>query len=119
MFKQFLLVGIGGAIGSMLRYFCSLIIKHNYFPFTTLTVNIIGSFIIGAVMAIAVKEANFNSWRLLLATGICGGFTTFSALSWETLQLLQQKRYTNAILYIVTSVVFGLAAIFLGYLILK
>jgi CrcB protein len=119
IWKNIALVGIGGAIGSMLRYICGVFIKHNSFPFATLTVNIIGSFIIGAVMAMAAKQANFGDWRLFLATGICGGFTTFSALSWETLQLVQQQRFLLALSYAAVSFVAGLVAVFIGYWLLK
>ncbi len=119
MFKNFLLVGFGGMAGSMLRYLFSVIIKHNSFPYATFVVNIIGSFIIGIVMALAAKQQNFADYKLLLATGICGGFTTFSAFSWESVQLLQQQRYGTMAMYILLSIVLGIAATFFGYTILK
>jgi fluoride exporter len=119
MFKHFLLVGLGGAIGSVLRYTSSSLIKSSNFPYATIVVNILGSLIIGMVMAIALKNNNFNNWRLFLVTGVCGGFTTFSALSWETLQMLQQQRYNTAIVYIVSSLILGLTAAFIGYTLLK
>jgi fluoride exporter len=119
MFKNFLLVGVGGMAGSMLRYLFSVIIKHNSFPYSTFVVNIIGSFIIGLTMAVAAKQQNFTHYTLLLATGICGGFTTFSAFSWESVQMLQQQRYTTLAIYILLSIVLGIAATFLGYTILK
>lgn len=119
MFKNIILVGLGGMIGSVLRYIISLTVKHNSFPIATLSVNILGSFVIGAVMALALKQQNFGDWRLFLATGICGGFTTFSAFSWECMQMLQQQRYTTVALYISISLVAGIAAAFFGYWLIK
>jgi CrcB protein len=115
MIKNFILVALGGMLGSVLRYSFSLFIKHNSFPLATLTVNIIGSFVIGIIMALALKNENFGEWRLFLATGICGGFTTFSAFSWECINLLQHKQYINFSLYSLGSLIAGFAACFFGY----
>ncbi len=116
MVKNFLLVGLGGSIGSMLRYAAYLFLSNKNFPFATFTVNIIGSFIIGLALALSFKDENFlNNWRLFLATGICGGFTTFSALSVENVALLQNGKYFVAIIYIAASIVLGIAAAWLGF----
>ena len=116
MFKNFLLVGLGGALGSMLRYATYLLINTKAFPFATLTINIIGSFIIGLVLAFSLKdETFFNNWKLFLATGICGGFTTFSAFSAENVVLLQNEKYFLALTYIAASVVAGIAAAWFGF----
>ncbi|GAB2823450.1 fluoride efflux transporter FluC [Ferruginibacter profundus] len=116
MFKNFLLVGLGGALGSMLRYATSLLISFKTFPFATLTINIVGSFIIGLVLAFSLKdEAFLNNWKLFLATGLCGGFTTFSAFSAENVVLLQNEKYLLALLYIVISIIAGIAAAWLGF----
>jgi CrcB protein len=116
MFKNFLLVGLGGAIGSMLRYAFYLAITVKPFPLATFTVNIIGSFIIGVVLALSLKDDLFlNNWKLFLATGICGGFTTFSAFSLENITLLQNGKYFTALIYISLSIVLGIAAAFCGY----
>jgi fluoride exporter len=116
MFKNFLLVGLGGALGSMLRYAAYLFITTKYFPAATLAVNILGSFIIGLVLALSVKDETFlNNWKLFLATGICGGFTTFSAFSAENVALLQNEKYFIALLYIVLSIVLGIGAACLGF----
>jgi CrcB protein len=89
MIKNLLLVGLGGATGSMLRYAVTLLIGSSIFPYATLFVNIIGSFLIGLVIAFCIKDESIvNNWKLFLATGICGGFTTFSAFSMENMQLL-------------------------------
>lgn len=115
MLKSFLLVGLGGMIGSMSRYFFSLIIKPGSFPYTTFSVNIIGCLIIGMVMGLALKDGSLNNnWRLFLATGICGGFTTFSAFSLECVQFIEQQRYAAMSGYIALSIVLGLAATFAG-----
>ena len=81
-----------------------------------LVVNITGSFIIGIVFALSIKEAGLsNNWKLFLATGICGGFTTFSAFSLENMGLLQSGKYGMAFTYIALSIVLGIVATFLGY----
>jgi len=116
MIKNILLIGLGGGIGSMCRYWASLLLLNKSFPVATLLINISGSFIIGLVAAYALKNEWFAAnWKLFLATGICGGFTTFSAFSLENLQLLQQGKYLWALLYIAASIVLGLIATFFGY----
>lgn len=120
MLKNFLLVGLGGAAGSMLRYAFAVWLKHVSFPLATFLVNIIGSFIIGIVFAYALRNESFDlNWRTFLAAGLCGGFTTFSAFSLESLQLLQQQRIGLFFLYVVGSILLGLAAVWLGYSLLK
>jgi len=119
LLKNILLVGLGGMIGSVLRYLSSHFIRHESFPYATFTVNIIGSFLIGAIMGIAARQEGFGNWRLFLATGVCGGFTTFSAFAWENLQLLNQERYGTFVLYTGTTLIAGLAVTALGYWITK
>ncbi len=100
----------------MLRYGTGLLIHTKLFPYATLAVNITGSFIIGVVFALSIKEETFsNNWKLFLATGICGGFTTFSAFSLENVGLLQSGKYGMALTYIGLSVMLGITATFLGY----
>lgn len=116
MLKNLLLVGLGGGIGSVLRYSASLLINIKYFPWPTFAVNIAGSFIIGLIFAACIKDEVFlNNWKLFLATGICGGFTTFSAFSLENMGLLQSGKIGMALTYIGLSIVLGIAATFLGY----
>lgn len=115
MLKSFLLVGLGGMAGSMLRYLFSVSIKPGGFPYATFAVNLIGCLLIGIVMGFALKAGwNNQNWRLFLATGFCGGFTTFSAFSLECIQLVQQHRYPAVIAYIGLSIILGLAATFAG-----
>lgn len=114
--KSFLLVGFGGMLGSMLRYGVSLLFKTQHSPVATLLVNVAGSFIIGCIAGYAFRQTNASiEWRLFLATGICGGFTTFSAFSIECVQLLQANRFWTAAIYIGASIVLGVAAGFAGF----
>lgn len=116
MLKNLLLVGLGGSIGSMVRYATSFLIKSKSFPYATLSVNIIGCFIIGLVFAISIKDETLSdNWKLFLITGICGGFTTFSAFSLENMSLLQSGKIGMTATYILLSVVLGIAATLLGY----
>jgi|SRR6476469_6054943 len=118
MLKNILLVAAGGAAGSALRYLLSLMIGNKSFPYATLTINIIGCFVIGLVLGYFSKEDQLP-WRLLLATGLCGGFTTFSAFSAETLLLLQQQRFIPALIYISVSVVLSVTATFAAFQMIK
>lgn len=117
-----LLIGTGGFIGSVLRYVITLAIQNRFlhtFPYGTLAVNIIGCFAIGLVFSFSEKGNLPHEWRLFLATGICGGFTTFSAFSIETLSLMRDGHMLPAILYVAASVLLGLLATFLGLSIVK
>lgn len=116
MLKNFLLVGLGGGLGSVLRYSTSLLVNSKLFPWATLAVNILGSLIIGIIFSMSIRQEPLtNNWKLFLATGICGGFTTFSAFSLENMGLLQSGKYGMAIAYICASIVLGIAATFIGY----
>ena len=116
MVKNFLLVGFGGGLGAMLRFLAYQSFKNTSFPYITLFINIAGSLIIGLVIGLSVKELNFpSSLKLFLATGICGGFTTFSAFSIENIELLQAGKYNIAFFYIAASVCLGIAAAWLGF----
>ncbi len=115
MIKQFLAVGVGGALGSILRYGASLLYSNKTFPYTTLLINIVGSFVIGIAIAYSVKSEAAGNWKLFLATGLCGGFTTFSAFSFENLLMIQNGKWLLSLLYITGSVVTGIVAAWLGY----
>jgi CrcB protein len=120
MLKNLLLVALGSGAGSVLRFLFSIWFRHQSFPLATLLVNIIGSFIIGLVIAVSLRNSSFDAnWRLLLATGVCGGFTTFSALSAEGLQLLQQQRFGIFAMYVCGSIILGLLATWLGFSFMK
>lgn len=112
---KFLYVALGGAVGAMLRYAISLIPNKTEFPILTLITNILGAFAIGLIVAYASKHTDINpNTVLLLKTGVCGAFTTFSTFSLEALTLYQNKHTGLALLYIALSLVFCLAAVFCG-----
>ncbi len=116
MLKNFILVGLGGALGTMLRYAVQVLVSIKPFPLATFIVNTAGSFIIGAVLALSIKNESFSTnWKLFLTTGICGGFTTFSAFSAENLQLLQNGKLSLAVVYIISSIFIGIAAAWAGF----
>ncbi len=115
MIRNFILVGLGGMIGSMLRYLIALLIKYPSFPLATFIVNFAGCFIIAIVFGFSLKNQWFDqNWRIFFTTGICGGFTTFSTFSVESYQLLQQQRYGAFTAYIALSIIAGLAAVIAG-----
>ena len=119
MFKNILLIGAGGFIGSVARYFVSrlnLVVSFLAIPVGTLLVNVLGSFIIGFLSGIAGKsELLTEEWRLFLIVGICGGFTTFSTFTSENLTLLHNGQFMSLFLYTTASLVLGFAAVYLGY----
>ncbi len=117
---NYLIVAIGSAVGGALRYWLSNYV-YNWlpavFPFGTLTVNFIGSFVIGLlIFGLDDRGLITAEMRLLLTVGFCGGFTTFSTFSLETVNLLKNSEYVLALLNITASVVLTLAATFLAYL---
>jgi fluoride exporter len=120
---SFLLVGIGGFFGSVARYATSRSIDlklNSIFPYGTMTVNIVGSFILGIVIAWTSKKTDgAENLRLLFATGFCGGFTTFSAFAFENLNLLQQRMIGSAFLYALISLILGVVAVYTGILMAK
>ena len=118
--KQLLLVGLGGFIGSVARY---LVSKLNLYwtvftlPFGTLTVNVLGSLIIGFIVGISAKSEIISpGFRLFLMVGICGGFTTFSSFTLENLTLMQNGQFGSVLLYTGLSIFFGFLAVYLGYI---
>ena len=116
-FLQFLIVFFGGGLGSCSRYFLSqtvnneLGLKHT-FPVATFTVNILGCFIIGISIGIIERFQLHSNWTLLLATGFCGGFTTFSSFSYENHFLLRNDEHLLGLSYILASLLWGIAATF-------
>ena len=114
MAKVVLWVALGGAAGSVVRFLFSVWIKPSGgFPWPTLAVNILGCFAIGLVYGFTSRHAS-EQMRLVLATGFCGGFTTFSAFGYENLTLIQSQQYALASAYVAASIVGGMAAVWLG-----
>jgi len=113
-------VALGSALGGVLRYLLSPFVQRSFaegFPGGTLVVNILGSLVIGVVLRTAATgDLVSPEARVFLSVGICGGFTTFSAFSIETLRLLQTDQWGRAFIYIGASVVLSIAAAALGWL---
>lgn len=117
MGKTILFIGIGSFIGGVLRFVLSQAIQSKVeggFPFGTLAVNVIGCFLIGLVFGFYEKGLVSDQLRLFLATGIFGGFTTFSAFSNETIALLRIGQPLQAMGYVSISVIAGLTATYIG-----
>jgi len=115
--KLILAIGIGSFIGGISRYLLSQFIQNKFlstFPFGTLGINILGCFLIGLVFGMSERGSFTMEWRLFLATGILGGFTTFSAFSNETVGMLRDGQYWYASVYVASSVIIGLFATFIG-----
>lgn len=121
MTKSILLVGLGGAGGSILRYLAYVFINKNFtavFPAATFTVNFLGSFLIGILIGILEKQTS-SDLRLLLVTGFCGGFTTFSTFAFDNINLLQSHHVTTAMVYSAVSLFTCIVAVWLALLLMK
>lgn len=118
-----LLVGAGGFVGSVARFLSQQFVARHYpssFPWGTFAVNVVGCFLIGLIYAISEKGSVMSpEWRLLLATGFCGGFTTFSSFAYENIVLMRDGELLFTFLYVAGSIVIGFAAAYLGVLIVK
>lgn len=123
MLNNILLVGLGGAAGSILRYLCQKWINASYlhnFPLATFSVNILGCLLIGMLYGFGEKGNILSpQTRLLLITGFCGGFTTFSTFAFENMNLLRIGDHFYFLLYVLGSVLLGIAAVYFGNLITK
>lgn len=119
--NQVILVGLGGAIGSIARFKLSgLLLAYSLnwrFPLPTFVVNIAGCLIIGVLAGLATKEQFFTvDLRVLFFTGLVGGFTTFSAFGLETFMLIRRGELSIALVYVASSIVIGLMLIWLGFM---
>jgi CrcB protein len=116
----FLLIALGGALGSVGRYYASRLVMEltaGTFPWGTMFVNITGGILIGFIAALSAPESRYfisPQTRLLIMTGICGGYTTFSTFSLETVALLGEGQWLTASLNAIGSVILCLAAVWLG-----
>lgn len=123
MLRTILIVGAGGFIGSVMRYLVQVLLERtseSSFPWGTFIANIAGSFIIGMVFALSQKGNLLSAeWRMFLAVGICGGFTTFSAFAYNNLIMLKEQAYGQFIWNVGGSLFFGLAAVYLGMILVR
>lgn len=121
--RSLVFVGIGGGLGSILRYLIQIMIGRQVpiiFPLGTFLVNCSGCFLIGMFYSLATRYTGFSpEWRLFLITGICGGYTTFSTFSYDGLILLKQGANLSFMMYMLGSVLLGLVATFAGVAIFK
>ena len=116
--SQFLVVFLGGGLGSTLRYAMGQMLAGQTsggFPLATFLCNVGGCFLIGLFSALTVRLGWSPQWRLLLTVGLCGGFTTFSTLTNDSLAMLQSGAYGMLALYMVGSLAAGLLAVWVGH----
>lgn len=123
MIKNIFIVLIGGGAGSVFRYLVSFYLNKwgsFSFPFSTFIVNIFGCLLIGIISGLFFKS-NYLSpeLKLLIITGFCGGFTTFSAFAYENFNLIQSGNFTLSLFYSFLSVLFGIVSVWIGILIAK
>jgi len=123
MWQSILLVATGGGAGSALRFLCQRWVHQHYphaFPWGTFLVNIAGCLLIGLLWGL-IEKGNLvkAEWRLLLVTGFCGGYTTFSSFAAENIQLLKDGRITYFLFYSLASVLLGILAAFAGMMLTK
>jgi fluoride exporter len=123
MLKNVLLVGLGGGLGSILRYISSVVINRHFdskFPLATLAVNITGSLLIGIVLGFLQKNNLGDAgWKYILAIGFCGGFTTFSAFAWENANLINNSFTALSLVYVFISIATCIFAVFAGIWLIK
>lgn len=120
--KQFLLVFVGGGFGSVLRFIIGKYLNNpaNGIPYGTFAANILGSLLIGIILGLALKNNTLSQNQILfLATGFCGGFTTFSTFAYENHIFLKSGDFMSFAIYTIASFVFGFVAVFLGMYVVK
>ncbi len=115
---KYLMVGIGGFLGSVLRFWLGSFIGGRLgarFPYGTFVINVTGSFLIGMVLTVLATKAPWSpNWRYLIPIGFIGGYTTFSTFEYETLRLFQDGQFFTAVLNVTLSVVVGFVGVWVG-----
>lgn len=120
--KQLLLVFAGGGLGSVLRFLIGKFLNNSIsgIPYGTFTANVVGSLLIGIILGLALKNNGLSQNQVLfLATGFCGGFTTFSTFAYENHLLLKSGDFMSFAMYTIASFVLGFLAVFLGMYLVK
>ena len=120
MLAEYVLVAAGGAVGAPLRYLTDRFVQRRHdslFPWGTFTVNVVGSLILGLLAGAALVGAGTSTAGLILGVGLCGALTTYSTLSYETARLIEQRAQLYAFANIAGSVLAGLVAVTLGYVV--
>jgi CrcB protein len=120
----YLLVGIGGALGAMLRYGYGSLVGRLWpsdFPHGTMVINIVGSLAMGVLVGILARTlpAGQDNIRLFVAVGVLGGFTTFSTFSLDAIVMIERGQILSAVLYILGSVVIGILALYVGLILTR
>tara|TARA_B100000945_G_C20222292_1_gene521188 strand:- start:227 stop:601 length:375 start_codon:yes stop_codon:yes gene_type:complete len=122
MLKEIIAVFVGGGLGSVLRFLVNKIeiISENNFPYSTFISNFLGCFILGLVLGYFIKNENPNSILFVFLTiGLCGGFTTFSSFSNESLELIQNGEIFTFLTYSLSSLVVGIVSVYAGTIMFK
>lgn len=123
MLRTILIVGSGGFIGSVLRYLVQYFVEKGMtstFPLGTLIANVAGSFIIGIVFALAEKGNLLSAeWRIFLAVGICGGFTTFSSFAYNNFTMIKEQSFMQLLLNVGGNLFLGILAVYLGVILIR
>jgi CrcB protein len=120
-------VALGGAIGALLRYQTGRWLTHvlgptvvTVFPWATLTVNVVGSLLMGALAGFLARHGQGGeAWRLFIGVGVLGGFTTFSSFSLEMMMLIERGQPFQALTYVLVSVLAGLSALYIGLIVMR
>lgn len=112
--KACLLVGLGGFVGAVSRYLIGLLPVKGDFPVLTLFINLVGAVLIGMISSLAEQLLLQDELVLLLKTGLCGGFTTFSTFSLETVSLFEKGKWLPGVVYVLLSVLLCIAGVYAG-----
>lgn len=123
MLRTILIVGTGGFIGSVMRYLVQVFVEKGLsstFPWGTFVANIVGSLIIGIVFGLAEKGSLLSAeWRMFLAVGICGGFTTFSSFAYNNLNMIKEGSFGQLLWNVGGSLFFGILAVYVGIVLVR